>query len=167
MGLERAGDPAREAPLAAPELREALLRALGDGQRIRRRRTGQDDRELVAAQAASDVGGTGRRRECLRKRLERLVAGRVTAEVVDPLQAVDVDDEQAELLAAPTSARDGDVEVLLEEPAVVEPGQAIASRQLLDLAKEPGVSNGGSDDVAERTAEVDVEWRRTRGRERR
>src|SRR4051812_30638906 len=80
----------------------------------------------------------------------------MAAEVVDALEAVEVDDEKAELLAVPLAAGDGRVELLLEEAAVVEPGELVARGELLHLLVEHRVLHRGRNDVAKRLAEVHV-----------
>jgi hypothetical protein len=55
-----------------------------------------------------------------------------------------------------SSSRDGGVELLLEEAAVVEPGQLVARGGLVQLLEEQCVADGDRDDVAERAAERHV-----------
>ncbi len=80
----------------------------------------------------------------------------MAADVVDPLEPVEVDDEQGEILPRPQAAGDGRLELLLEQAAVVEAGELVPRRRLLQLGEEDGVADRDRDDVAERAAEVDV-----------
>ena len=78
-----------------PDLRERLLGALGNLDRIVGAGAGKDDGELVAADPAGHVGGADRRPQRVGERAERLVAGAVAADVVDALEPVEVDDRGA------------------------------------------------------------------------
>ncbi len=116
---------------------------------------GEDDAELVAAEATGNVGGANGRPQRVRERAQRLVAGHVAADVVDPLQPVEVDDQERQVLPRAQASRDGRLELLLEQPAVVEAGELVARGGLLQLGEENRVSDGDGDDVAKGSTEVD------------
>ena len=86
---------------------------LGRGDRlVASRDPAEEDRELVAALAADDVLGPDGADQPLRDLDEDLVAGRVAVRVVDPLEVVEVDEEQGDRPvgsdpAAPAPARGG------------------------------------------------------------
>ena len=69
---------------------------------------------------------------------QQLVADRVAVDVVDVLEAVEVEDQQRERRAVARVAGDVHAEALLEAAAIEGPGQVVRARQ--DL--EPGVLDG-------------------------
>ena len=57
----------------------------------------------------------------------------MAAEIIDPLQPVEVDHEQGQRLAVALAAGDGGSQLLLEAVPVVELGHLVVERHLLDL----------------------------------
>jgi hypothetical protein len=86
---------------------------------------------------------------------QQLVADRVAAGVVDPLELVDVDQHERERGAVAPGALDHARDSLLERAVVAEPGQAVAQRRLaralvqLAQARSRGLElGGGPEDLA-------------------
>ncbi len=87
---------------------------------------GQEERELVAADAERGIGAADRHGDELAHLGEELVADGVALRVVDPLELVDVDEHERELRAVATRALDHPCDGLLEGAVVAEAGQAVA-----------------------------------------
>src|SRR3990170_5920684 len=83
-------------------------------------RLGEDDGELVAAEAGGDVGGATVLAEGAPDDLQHVVAGEVAGGVVHRLEAVEVDEQQAEGAAVPATAGDLLLEGLVEVARVPE-----------------------------------------------
>ena len=80
--------------------------------------------ELVAADPVGAVGRAHRRVQALGKGADPRVAGLVAERVVDLLQAVEVEHDDAEVGAGPSAAGDS-FEVLVERAMVAEAGEAV------------------------------------------
>ena len=89
---------------------------------------GQQQRELVAAEARDQPGVAHRLLQARAELGQQPVAGVVAERVVELLEAVEVDhrDRERRVAVAPSSA----VEPLVEQAAVREPGQLVGQRQL-------------------------------------
>jgi hypothetical protein len=124
-GLRGLRDPGRRRHAGAVRERpEALLERVHEAERRQRRALVHHERELVAADAEGGaVGATERRGERADERVPGLVAGAV----VDLLQAVEVEEDEA-------AANDVAAEMLLERPVVAEAGEVVGERCL----GEPG-----------------------------
>ena len=105
-----------------------------------------DDGELVAADAGDDVTGAHAAAQPLGEHEQELVAGGVTAAVVDVLEVVEVDEQQAHR----TAALQDPVGDLLEQGAVGQAGQRVAEH--LVLVEPPGgeVGEAGGEDERRR-----------------
>ena len=79
--------------------------ALADLERDVRARVAQQDDELLAAVPGRDVVLADRRDDRATDRAEHLVAGRVAVRVVEHLELVDVDHQDADRVAGATAAR--------------------------------------------------------------
>ncbi len=112
---------------------------LGDGDRGRRLEAGQQHGELVAAGAGQQPAVAEAVAQGGGDRLEHLVAGLVAAGVVDVLEVVDVDGQDAERLPA------GFCQGLLELGAPQQPGERVADRRLGEplVAHRVGHRQGG------------------------
>src|SRR5262249_39759602 len=90
--------------------------------------------ELLAAVAGDDVLAAHRGREAAGDRLEDEVAGRVAEGVVDLLEVIDVAEEQRQRrFVAHTVGKLG-AETVAQVSAVVEAGEPVAHRALIELA---------------------------------
>lgn len=153
--IQRNADAGRdEAFLSADEdgLAQGIQHALGDALGIALvSHFGQQGDELVAAQAAhclqaavaavthavehafQDLVGMAHAAAQAPADLdEEFVAGRVTQRVVDDLEAVQVDQQQADLVAAAAGALDGSLDAVDELAAVRQAGQGVEMGELAD-----------------------------------
>nr|WP_207168313.1 hypothetical protein [Blastococcus sp. TML/C7B] len=120
-----------------------------------------EDDELVATEAADDVAGADGRAEPAGDGAQHLVAGRVAVAVVDRLEAVQVDEEQAGHLAGAPAAVQGGGHEGDGLGAVGQPGERVVGRlvgegelQLLALAdRVHDLLHGRVHDLAERAGE--------------
>ena len=90
-----------------------------------------DDRELVAADPGDGVGLADQGMEALADLLDEPVAGIVAQSVVDLLEAIEIEHQQGDLLAAPAVAGQGLAQAVLEQGAVGEAGELIVERLVL------------------------------------
>ena len=113
---------------------------------------GQDEHELVAADARHGVAGAQRLGESPRDCLQQLVADRVPERVVDGLEAIQVDEDHRRAAVAFARRRQRVVEALVQQPPVGQAGQRVVVRKvpdaplggftLDDLPAQPGVGLG-------------------------
>jgi hypothetical protein len=115
------------------EPRQRGAAALRD--RGRRLRVGprKEDRELLAADTRDEAGLTDGPRQRRRRRLQDLVALRVAEGVVEQLEVVEVEHDDAGLGAG--GDRRG--ELLLEGAVVAQPGQRVRGRERLEVGALP------------------------------
>ena len=146
--LGAGGDPDARAHVdLAPLDRDRIGERLEDAARGRRR-VGRvvdlldQDGELVAAEARDRVGRAQAGLEAGRDRLEELVAGPVAERVVDRLEVVDVDEEDADRVAASRGAADCEREAVEEEGAVGHAGERVVEGLVRDVVERPGVVEG-------------------------
>ena len=105
---------------------DPLEQLLGvDGRRLR-----QDDRELVAPDAAADVDGSDLVAHALGDLCQHGVAGEVADRVVDPLEVVEVDDQQREPAAVALGPQRLAAERVVEVALVEDPVSASVSASL-------------------------------------
>ena len=97
--------------------------------------TREDDRELVAAHPAGDVGRADDVADPLGRLREHGVAGEVPDPVVDRLEVVEVEDDQREAAVVAVRARDLARERLVEVAPVVEARERVEVGQLPRLAE--------------------------------
>ncbi len=91
--------------------------------------------ELVAAQAGDELTGRESLAHAVGDGDQHLVAGAVAADVVDFLEAVEIDDDQREAGAAAVGARDVLVETVGEARAVRQACEGIVQRHVAQLAE--------------------------------
>ena len=127
--------PALAIGRAATAARSRVVELVGVGER----RLGQDDRELVAADAAGDVGRAHDVADALGRLGQHGVAGEVADAVVDRLEVVEVEDEQREPPVVALRAGDLARERLVEVAAVVQAGERVEVGELPRLAEAPRV----------------------------
>jgi hypothetical protein len=99
-----------------------------------------EDREFLTAIAGNDVAGTHHLLQAFGDLAEDPVAAGVAIGVVDRLEVVDVEQDQAELLVAASGAIGVKAQLLLQEAAVVELGQPVGDRGMAlhsDQARHP------------------------------
>ena len=106
-------------------------------------RPGEDDGELVAPQPGHRVLAPDHRPQPLGHLAEKLVAGRMAAAVVDPLETVQVDEEDRGALVRRGGPLDLSSEPFLKGPSVRQPGEHVVPRHPANLLEQPGVLEGG------------------------
>ncbi len=100
-------------------------------ERIPRVARRHDHGELFAADAADDVARAHERARELGQAHEDLVADRVAADVVDALELVDVEHQQGDRIAGAAGAHQLGAKALVEVAVVVEAGQRVGLRLVL------------------------------------
>ena len=139
MPAETASLPACPSGRLAIVACEPAVEALGVGHgRLR-----EDDGELVAADAAGDVGRADDVAEPLGRLGEHGVAGEVADPVVDRLEVVEVEHDQRQLALVAIRAGHLPAQGLVEVAAVVEPGQRVHVGELAGLAEARALSIAG------------------------
>ena len=95
----------------------------------------EEDAELVASDPCRDIAVANRRLDHARDGAQRVVSGRVAECVVDLLEAVDVDVEDRHGRAGQAGAVERSLPDRLQSAPVVEAGQLVEQRQLLEHAR--------------------------------
>ena len=108
------------------------------------RRLREDHRELVAADAAGDVGVADDLADALGDLGQHRVAGEVADPVVDRLEVVEVEDDQREAPVVALGARGLAREGLVEVAAVVQPGERVEIGLVARLAEAPRILDRGA-----------------------
>ena len=110
---------------------------IGDLPRLVERATHQQHAELIAAEAADEVGIAHRAAHQLGDVAQQTVAGQVTARVVDHLEAVQIQITQHVGHFAALGRIDTLLQPALEFAAVDQPGERIVGRLVGDLPRQP------------------------------
>ena len=105
----------------------------GDRVGLLRRRLGQQDRELVAAEAGEHVGLAQAAAQRVGDAHDQLVAGRVAERVVDRLEVVEVEHDRRALRAVALDVGDVALELALERAAVEQAGQRVVVGHVAQL----------------------------------
>ena len=131
-------DAAREGdgPLACRGPQAEVAQSVGSDQGVRGLRVGQDDGELVTADAEAAVPVAQGVADAVGHADEEAVSGRVTLGVVDDLEVVEVEEQQRDRHLVTAVDLQLPVELLLEGAMVAEAGQAVVERILAGLAVE-------------------------------
>lgn len=93
----------------------------------------EDDDELVAAEAGHQVARSHLAAQALGHLLEQGVAHRVAVGIVDGLEAIEIDHQDAAAAAAALAAGHSQPQVLLQVNAVDQSGQAVLQGQAAEL----------------------------------
>ena len=128
--------PAGEAGRAGLPARGRRPQAFDDLRRLLERAVGQDDEELLAAEADDRVGAAQLRVPGDRAFAQDRVAGEVAVGVVVGLEVVDVDDRQAERRLGAAGPRHLARQLLVERAPVRQAGEGVAAGQGLDLGQQ-------------------------------
>ena len=112
----------------------------------------EQDRELVAAEPGDDVAGADRRAQPHGDLDEQAVAGVVADAVVDLLEAVEVDEQHAEMLPGARMALERVLELVDEDLAVGQPGERVAPDAVLEADPLGDVLRRGVPALAVRAA---------------
>jgi hypothetical protein len=97
----------------------------------------KQDAKLVAAEPRDAVGGADRVREPVRDRDKEAVAGRVPQAVVDRLEAVEIEEQDARLPTRTGGRQQRAVDAIGEEEAVGESGKRVVEGVVGELLLEP------------------------------
>jgi hypothetical protein len=103
---------------------------------VLRRARRDHDRELLAAQPVHGVGRADGVLQGLRKPAQDLVTGAVAVDVVDALEVVDVEHEHGDGLVRPARVGERPAQSLVERAVVVEAGQRIRHRLVLEAGAD-------------------------------
>ncbi len=109
---------------------DRAAQAVGHDGDLALRTVAQDDAELVAGDAADDVGGAQAARHALAGGDDHLVAGIEAVAVVDHREAVDRGDEEGAVALFGAGAVDGLRQLGAERVAVEMTGELVAGRQI-------------------------------------
>ena len=114
-----------------------LQHAAGDHGALAQRRGRQHDAEFVAAGPRQHVAGPQAGLRHQGEMLQAGVAGGVAVGVVDGLEAVEIDHQQREGLAAAFGARAFFRQALQQMAAVADAGEIVEQREIRDLVAQP------------------------------
>jgi hypothetical protein len=116
--------------------RDRRAQPLADDRRVGR--VGQQQQELLAAPAGRQVLLAQPLEQPRGDLAQDRVARGVAVDVVDALEAVDVDEHGAELAPVTAAARDGGAQHVVCVAAVGQPGHDVGARELLQLRVAAG-----------------------------
>jgi len=129
-------------------------------------RAEREDDELVASDASHGVACTHDSLEAACKRPKDCVAGTVTANVVDVLEAVQIDEDERERLPVSPRSSERLLDAIVEKHPVREPGERVAEGVRAHAVESPVENDSaqtgherdhqqGADDTVGRRAECD------------
>ena len=157
LGAER--DTDRERDLAArvgDHLGEPCFQPRRHCNGVRPAACRQDHGELLASHPADHVRRADDRAEHRRDPLQNFVALAVAADVVDPLEVVDVEHHQRERLVRPPGAAELGAQPLVEVAVVVEAGERVGVGEMLEPRPDLRVVEGERGGVAEPAGELEL-----------
>ena len=131
----------------------------GDVQGHLRRRARHDDDELLATKSGTDVENPDASSQQVGHVTECTVPFKMTPGVIDPLEVIDVDHQQGEVLPLPARPLNLLLKAILEVATIEEPCDGVDCRnprELNDVLGQslPGESQGGSRRQHPRSSEV-------------
>ena len=116
----------------------------------------QDDRELLTSDTADDVAGAHGCTQYVGHLEQELVADAVSVDVVDLLEVVEVEHDQADRVVLRRRAHELLPNAIVERAVVVEAGQRIGRRLVLERRANVGVVEGECGGVAEARGEEEL-----------
>ena len=135
---------------------QALGQPRGETERIAGVARRHDHAELLAADAADDIRAShGLARETGELH-EQLVTGAVAVDVVDALEVVEVEHQHRHRVVRARGARQLRAEAVVEEAVVVEPGQRVGLREMLEPRTDLRVVERQRGRVAEPLGELEL-----------
>ena len=137
------------------DLLEELGQTVGETQRRGLVARGEDHRELLAAEPADDVGAAHGLRQLARERTEHLVAGAVPVHVVDALEVVDVEHQHRDGVVNAAGTAQLGAQALVEVAMVVEAGERVCLRLMLEPRAHVRVVEGERGRVPEALGELE------------
>ena len=138
------------------DLRERLRQPPCQRKRLVRAAARHDHPELLAAEPADDVRATQRRAQQLGEIGQHLVARAVAVDVVDALEVVDVEHQHRDAVAGAVGARQLGAQPLVEVAVVVEAGQRVGLRLVLEPRPDLGVVERQRGRVGEAGGELEL-----------
>ena len=150
---DRDGDAAGRLELDTAEL---IGQACGKPEGVARVAGRHDHAELLAADAADDIGAAHSLARDARKLDQKLVAGRVPVHVVDALEIVEVEHHHGHRVVLARSARQLRAQPLVEVAVVVEAGQRVGLREILESRSDLRVVERERRGVAEPLRELEL-----------
>ena len=129
-------DPDRAVPDRKLGVADRLRELRGDHLRSLQIGLGQQHAELVAADPGERVAAADASGERRAHGADQVVADLVTQRVVDPLEVVQVDEEQRRRAVVAAGALELASQLAREAPAVHQAGQAVVVRQVREVALE-------------------------------
>ncbi len=135
---------------------EALGHARRQAQRVACIARRHDHAELLTADATDDVGVAHRLSRQARELDQQLIAGSVTVDVVDPLEVVEVEHQDGDRVVRARRPRQFGAEPVMEEAMVVEPGQRVGLREMLEARADLRVVDRKRRSVAEPLRELEL-----------
>jgi hypothetical protein len=136
-------------------LTQPLGEAGGQPQRVPGVARRHDHPELLAADSTDDVGAPDGLPRDARELDQELVAGRMAVDVVDALEVVEIEHQDGDRVARARGARQLRAQALVEEAVVVEAGQRVGLRQMLQPCADLRVVQGQCSRVAEPFRELE------------
>ena len=130
--------------------------ALRERERARQIGSGEDDRELLAADSADHVRGSNRGPEHVRDLDEQLVADPVAVDVVHLLEVVQVEHDEGDGVVLCRGTHDLLPKPIVERAMVVEAGERVGRRLVLEPRADVRVVDGERRGVAEACGEVEL-----------
>jgi hypothetical protein len=116
-----------------PDLGDGVADPAGDGQRPLEVRRREHDRELLPTGAPHQVAVADRATDRVGCLEQHLVADRVPVLVVDPLEVVEVEQEQGEGAPVTVAPRERRAQLLVERAVVEEPRHRVAAGERAEL----------------------------------
>ncbi len=150
---DRDGHPAGRLEV---DLAQALGEACREPERRARVARGHDHAELLAADAADDVGLAHGLARQTRDLDEQLVAGSVAVDVVDTLEVVEVEHQDGDRVVGARGTRQLGAQPLVEVAVVVETGERVGLRQVLETRADLRVVERERRGVAEPLRQLEL-----------
>ena len=150
---DRGRDLARGAEL---DRRERVRQAAREVEGVPGVAGGHDHAELLAAEAADDVRSAQRHTQEVGEVAQNLVADAVPVDVVDALEVVDVEHQDRDRVARTARARQLGAQALVEVAVVVEAGQRVGLRLVLEPRADLRVVERERGGVGEPAGELEL-----------
>ena len=116
----------------------------------------QDDRELLASDPADDVAGAHGRTQHVGHLEQELIADPVSVDVVDLLEVVQVEHDQTDRVVLGRRSHELLPHAVVERPVVVEAGQRVRRRLVLECRADVSVVEGERGRVPEARGEEEL-----------
>ncbi len=138
------------------DLAQSLGEPSGEPERVAGVARRHDHAELLAADAADDVGAANGVARDARDLNQHLVADAVAVHVVDALEVVEVEHQHGDRVVRARCARQLCTQALVEVAVVVETGERVGLREMLEARTDLRVVERERRGVAERPREMEL-----------